>query len=300
MPTPSCHAWLALLRLPNQFTVPGDVLAGYALASAGFALSHSALALGGALAASFLLYGGGLLLNDWFDRAEDAQDRPDRPIPSGAVRAGTVLAAGAGSLATGVAAAALAGGAAAGGAAVLALTILLYNGGGKRVRVLGPALMAACRLQNVWLGGLAALGSNALQLPVLQYAGLAIFAYIFLVTWIAAGETRRLPPRPAVWLLRLTPLLVLLAGLPGWVRPGAWGVWGLWAVLALATWLRGGYLLRLREVKGVGPLIGGLIRDLIFIQAFWILASGGSCWLTAGLLLLWLGAQFSSRSFAGS
>ena len=84
--------WLQLIRLPNQFTIPGDVLAGAALIGA---LKHPDwphLTL--TIFISFCLYSAGLLFNDWFDRNIDAVERPLRPIPSGAVKASQVLAAG--------------------------------------------------------------------------------------------------------------------------------------------------------------------------------------------------------------
>ena len=36
-------------------------------------------------------YVGGMYLNDYFDRAIDARDRPGRPIDAGEIRAGSVL-----------------------------------------------------------------------------------------------------------------------------------------------------------------------------------------------------------------
>ena len=56
------------------------------------------------LAAAFsLLYTGGMYLNDAFDREVDARERPERPIPSGRVRAGSVFAIGFGLLGMGIA-----------------------------------------------------------------------------------------------------------------------------------------------------------------------------------------------------
>ena len=46
-------------------------------------------------------YVGGMYLNDYFDRAIDARDRPGRPIDAGEIRAGSVLLIGFGLLAVG-------------------------------------------------------------------------------------------------------------------------------------------------------------------------------------------------------
>src|SRR5262245_21014757 len=92
--------FLQLLRLPNVFTAMADILLG-------FLLTHRRLepwpqfAL--VLAASSCLYLAGMALNDYFDREQDARERPFRPIPSGRVAARTALFIGAGLLGSGVA-----------------------------------------------------------------------------------------------------------------------------------------------------------------------------------------------------
>src|SRR5436309_2569438 len=74
---------LALVRPPNVFTAVADSLAGLVLARrAGPVLGDPGL---WCLAASACLYLGGIALNDYFDRAVDAVERPERPIPSGSV-----------------------------------------------------------------------------------------------------------------------------------------------------------------------------------------------------------------------
>ena len=52
-------AWLRLLRLPNFVTVPGDPLAGFALAS-GFAAGTAAWPVAAAVAASLCIYAAGM------------------------------------------------------------------------------------------------------------------------------------------------------------------------------------------------------------------------------------------------
>ncbi len=79
-------AWAELLRLPALFTVPGDALAG--AAAAGARPGPRTLL---AIASSLCLYEAGMALNDWADRAEDAVERPHRPLPSGRVRPAAAL-----------------------------------------------------------------------------------------------------------------------------------------------------------------------------------------------------------------
>ena len=135
-----------LVRAPAALSVPGDALAGAAVAGT---MGARACGLG---AASVCLYWAGMAANDWADRAVDATERPGRPIPSGRVRPGTALAAAAGLSAAGLALAGLAGGRRALAVAVpLAGAVWSYDVGLKGTAA-GPAAMAACRGLDVLMG----------------------------------------------------------------------------------------------------------------------------------------------------
>src|SRR5882724_1410928 len=86
---PASHwrTWLQLLRAPNLFTVPGDPLAGFLLATGGH-LDHR---LPMVIVASLCFYSHGLLLNDLADIREDRRERPTRPLPSRAANVYIVL-----------------------------------------------------------------------------------------------------------------------------------------------------------------------------------------------------------------
>ncbi|SOD84020.1 SCO3242 family prenyltransferase [Streptomyces sp. Ag109_G2-15] len=137
-----------LVRAPAALTVPGDVLAG-ALAVGRPAGGRTLLLA----ASSVSLYWAGMALNDWADREEDAAERPERPVPSGRIGAGTALG-----IAAGLTAAGLGLGALAGGRRVLlhrtlplAATVWAYDLGLKRTP-LGPLAMAAARSLDVLHG----------------------------------------------------------------------------------------------------------------------------------------------------
>lgn len=80
---------LRLGRVSNLPTLWTNVLAGWVLAGAAEPLTLALL-----LPAASLFYVAGMFLNDAFDRAIDAVERPERPIPSGQIDTGTVFAAG--------------------------------------------------------------------------------------------------------------------------------------------------------------------------------------------------------------
>ncbi|MGH9159448.1 MAG: UbiA family prenyltransferase, partial [Vicinamibacteraceae bacterium] len=119
------RGYLELLRPANVVTATADILAGYAVAGLG-----NPGALPWLLVATTCLYAGGVVLNDYFDRAIDRIERPERPIPSGRVTAVGAARLGAVLLVVGVAAASQATRAAGLLAAAIAGCVLLYDAWG--------------------------------------------------------------------------------------------------------------------------------------------------------------------------
>jgi len=76
-------AWLRLMRLPAVFTAISNVLCGCFISSPDQAPPLSQLGL--LVLTTAGLYLGGMVLNDVFDAALDALERPERPIPSGRI-----------------------------------------------------------------------------------------------------------------------------------------------------------------------------------------------------------------------
>jgi len=295
------RSWGRLLRLPNLFTVPGDPLAGFLLASGGLLAWNAA----GAVGAALLLYAAGLLLNDWFDRAVDAQERPDRPLPSGAALPGVVLATGLGLLAGGVVLAWCAGGRAAGiVAATLAACVLAYDGGLKHTRWLGKITMGACRAGSVLLGAACVGGIGS---PPALVAVAVAWAYTTSVTVLAADEAtaRRLGHEAYV------PAILLIAGggamtvaLPRPALVAAVALLLLGAAAGDAAWVAH------RTTNGRLPVpaaIGRLLRVMILSQAAWCVwplsaKSLGAAALPAiaAVIVIRLVADGAARRFYGS
>ncbi|MEV1075254.1 SCO3242 family prenyltransferase [Micromonospora parva] len=165
-----------LVRAPAALSVPGDVIAGAAAAGA---LSPRTPALAGA---SVLLYWAGMAANDWADRRLDAEERPERPIPSGRVTPAAAVGLAAGLTAAGVGLAAAVGGRRAATLAVpLAATIWGYDLLAKNTAA-GPAVMAACRGLDVLLG--ASGGRLTRALP----AAATVAAHTWTVTALSRRE----------------------------------------------------------------------------------------------------------------
>ena len=73
--------YLLLIRLPNVFTTPSNILAGYFAAVT--VAEADGVRLISLMVSSGLLYVAGIVLNDYFDIEIDKRERPSRPLPSG-------------------------------------------------------------------------------------------------------------------------------------------------------------------------------------------------------------------------
>src|SRR5262249_62115951 len=82
---------LRLGRIANLPTVWTNVIAGSLIAGGG-SVGPTEIALIALAMSAF--YVGGVYLNDFFDRAIDARERPDRPIAAGRLGAAARAAAG--------------------------------------------------------------------------------------------------------------------------------------------------------------------------------------------------------------
>mgnify|MGYP006278271349 FL=1 len=162
-------AYATLLRLPNLFTAPPDVLLGAVLVGLGTVHSGVAVSIehvASLCLVSLLLYGAGTTLNDYADLAVDAVDRPERPIPSQTVSPQAALWVGICLLVAAVAVAyTVVSMTATVVTVLLGLTILLYdfhlNG-----TALGFGAMGLSRGLNVVLGMTAANGPD-ISVPVI-------------------------------------------------------------------------------------------------------------------------------------
>lgn len=286
------HAWLTLLRPPNLFTVPGDVVAGFFLAGGAAGLGRLPLLVGASLA----LYAAGLLLNDWFDLERDRRERPERPLPSGAVSDDAALATAFALVAAGLILAAIAGAGSLATAAALAGLIALYNGAARKFPPAGFLAMGLCRGANVMLG--ASVAFPALPVPAIA-AALVATIYIALVTAAAHKETER-PPGPFLrWSLPAVVgagllFMLLLSGIL-WIGVVV-SIVAVGSVLQVAAGLRPD--LPAREIP---RKVGALLRCLIPLQTAFVLVAAPAALLPAAILYaLWPVAWLAGRKFYGS
>ena len=142
------RAWGRLFRLSLAPSAAADIAAGIVIAARAWPRGLGAVAL---MIASLCVYHGGMALNDWADRGSDARVRPDRPIPSGRVRASSALTVAMLLLVAGPALAVAADRTSALVLAVVSLAAVVYDVSARGAWS-GPLLLAACRAGNLSAG----------------------------------------------------------------------------------------------------------------------------------------------------
>ena len=273
---------LRLGRVSNLPTVWTNTLAGVVLAG-GVAADRATLPL---LVALSLFYTAGMYLNDAYDAEIDARERPERPIPSGRVSAGTVFAAGFGMMAAGLLLLAWVGYGMAGGTGIgpvvggigLGAAIVLYNRRHKD-NPASPVLMGLCRVLVYVTAGLAV--APALPAP-LWTGALLLLCYLIGLTYIAKQET--LGEVRNLW-----PLAFLAAPVVYAVLAARYSVQGVVLGLLFVAWTGLAlWFLRRRQPGDVPRAVVSLIAGIALLDAVLIAAAGaaGVAWLAgAGFAL---------------
>ncbi len=206
-------AYGRLLRLSLAPSAAADIAAGIVLAGGVWPAGWRPFLL---MFSSLCVYHGGMALNDWADRASDAQGRPSRPIPSGVIAAHSALVLALALLLAGPLLAYFVAPRCAlllGAVSVLATVYDILGRG----PWLGPLLLAECRAGNLGAGVVL-----CLQLPEFAASHLVILValyglYVFCVSRLARIEDapdaawNRSRPRLG---LALAGIVLAVAGLP--------------------------------------------------------------------------------------
>lgn len=210
---PSPLPWLQLVRAGTLFSPAADVLAGKCLVAASTATGVWDLDLVRAMAASALVYAGGMACNDAADAEQDAAHRPERPIPRGAVRRSSALAFGIALLLLGAASSPTPM-----HHGLLVALVLLYDFVLKKWTIAGAVCMATLRALN--LGSAVALCGAPWASGILA-ACLCYGVYILAVTILGVFEDDRTVRARAVAAIHLAPMWAAFGGLVA-VQDGLW------------------------------------------------------------------------------
>ncbi|MEE8310898.1 MAG: UbiA family prenyltransferase [Candidatus Binatia bacterium] len=267
---------LRLGRVSNIPTVWTNTLAGALLAGTGAsglgAGAETMPALVLCMLAMSAFYVGGMYLNDAFDRDIDAVERPERPIPSGAIRPGTVFVIGFGLLALGLgllaASADLAASSRAGSALssglLLCAAIVYYNSHHKGDRM-APMVMALCRALIYVTSALTLTGTAS---EAVYGAAAACFCYTSGLTYVASRENLR--DIGNLWPLAVLALPVLY-GIP-WASTGPASAATL---AALAGWMIYSLTFAIRsEGRFVPGAVVRLIAGMSLLDAMLLTGNG--------------------------
>lgn len=307
--------WAELVRLPNVFTVLSDSLAAAILVSSG---SLAWISLVSLVAASVLLYWGGMILNDVADLEEDRQSRSHRPLVRGRISAVLAGHVGNGMLLIGPILVLLATninrqqplwmGAAFLTAIALALCVRVYDSPLKRT-LIGPVLMGLCRSLNILMVGCGMLAVSPVEsgLPrslAIMAAGIGV--YILGVTVFARREEGDSQPVGlSVGLILEVAGLALMAALPwlsGAEEAARWQVdpWFAYPVLiglvGLTVINRGVQALNHPVPRKVQLAVKHAILTLVLLDAAVAALSGGP-WFGGAIALLLLPAMLVGARF---
>jgi hypothetical protein len=254
----SASAWLQLARVSNTPTVVSNSVAGAVLASTAAEAGEVAVVAG----AMALFYTAGMILNDVFDYEVDVRERPERPLPSGAVSRPAALTAVIVLFAAGQALLLLAGTEPFLAGLGLIGLIVLYDAWHKG-NPLSPVLMGACRALVYFVTALAVAG----EVPVEVAAAAAVLLiYIVGLTQVAKAEGGSLR---AVW-----PLAAVLAAIGYWV---GWvtSVWFVLLLVAFAAWVWRSLWL-IRGPRRIGAGVVSLIAGVSLFDALAVASVEGS------------------------
>ena len=191
---PAMLPYLRLFRISNIFTVIADTTAAFLLVHGSLSPAGGWLSL---MVASCLIYTAGMILNDVFDLEVDQQQRPERPLPSGAIPVTTAKRLGFGFLGLGVLVVTLAGFlltpegnglSTLCWAVLLALAVVGYDAGLKRTQA-GPIAMGSCRTFNFLMAMSLAGGGGIWDFDSASWCvALGIGIYVAGITWFARTE----------------------------------------------------------------------------------------------------------------
>lgn len=283
---------LTLGRVSNLPTVWSNILCAWIIVG-----GYNQLQIASYLVGASLLYIGGMYLNDYCDRDIDTEQRPERPIPSGQIKASTVRIIAVGLLASG--SLALGGAGLLGDsdtlrwlpaafAAGIVLCISLYDINHKGSAI-APIFMAACR--GLLYLAVASSFANGMTAHVLIAAG-TLFVFILGVTYLARTEaTTNAIDYPALAMIAAPALGAFYYNRTGFDATQI-------AVLALFIGWNVRSFLRARvdgELvigKTIGPLLASIpLLDLLILASLGLATQQSHLFLFAGLFALTTAAQ---------
>lgn len=277
--------YLQLIRLPNVFTTPSNILAGYfAAVTTTAAAEADGVHLIAIMVSSGLLYIAGIVLNDYFDIEIDKKERPSRPLPSGKISKGYALTIAIVALLIANIIALVVGPISLAISLALTLLIIAYDYQLKYT-VLGPFAMGGTRSLNVIFGASPVLlYTDNHSVAIVAAAAASLFFYVSSITILSKKEVGK--ERPNSTLVILIVFGVILAIVPlGMLLQFEWTFLlnlSLFAGVTIVTFRQ--YIAK--EVPSVQKAVRNMVISIIILDSVFVTGTAGLPYGLATLLLI--------------
>lgn len=277
--------YLQLIRLPNVFTTPSNILAGYfAAVTTTTAAEADGVHLIALMVSSGLLYIAGIVLNDYFDIEIDKKERPSRPLPSGKISKGYALTIAIVALLIANIIALVVGPISLAISLALTLLIIAYDYQLK-YSVLGPFAMGGTRSLNVIFGASPVLlYTDNHSVAIVAAAAASLFFYVSSITILSKKEVGK--ERPNSTLVILIVFGVILAIVPlGMLLQFEWTFLlnlSIFAGVTIVTFRQ--YIAK--EVPSVQKAVRNMVISIIILDSVFVTGTAGLPYGLATLLLI--------------
>lgn len=277
--------YLQLIRLPNVFTTPSNILAGYfAAVTTTAAAEADGVHLIAIMVSSGLLYIAGIVLNDYFDIEIDKKERPSRPLPSGKISKGYALTIAIVALLIANIIALIVGPISLAISLALTLLIIAYDYQLK-YSVLGPFAMGGTRSLNVIFGASPVLlYIDNHSVAIVGAAAASLFFYVSSITILSKKEVGK--ERPNSTLVILIVFGVILAIVPlGMLLQFEWTFLlnlSIFAGVTIVTFRQ--YIAK--EVPSVQKAVRNMVISIIILDSVFVTGTAGLPYGLATLLLI--------------
>lgn len=276
--------YLRLIRLPNVFTTPSNILAGYFAAVTTAPAEADGVHLIALMVSSGLLYIAGIVLNDYFDIEIDKKERPSRPLPSGKISKGYALTIAIVALLIANIIALVVGPISLAISLALTLLIIAYDYQLKYT-VIGPFAMGGTRFLNVIFGASPVLlYIDNHSVAIVAAAASSLFFYVSSITILSKKEVGN--ERPNSTLVILIVFGVILAIVPlGVLLQLEWTFLlnlSIFAAVIIVTFRQ--YIAK--EVLSVQKAVRNMVISIIILDSVFVTGTAGLPNGLATLLLI--------------
>jgi 4-hydroxybenzoate polyprenyltransferase len=274
--------YLLLIRLPNVFTAPSNILTGYFAAVT--VTEANSVHLTALMVSSGLLYIGGIVLNDYFDVEIDKRERPFRPLPSGNISKRHALAIAIVAMLIANTIAMILGPISFAVSLLLTFAIIFYD---YRLKhgLSGPFAMGSARFLNVIFGASPVLlYLNSHSYAIVGTAAASLFLYIVAITLLSKKETGNERPNSTIVFLMVFGVISAVATL-GLLLQLQWAFLvnlSIFAVVMIVTLRQ--YLMK--ELPSVQKAVRNMVISVIILDSIFVSGTAGLLYGLATLLLI--------------